>query len=48
VEQLLPPIFEACQVHRIPATFFEITTLLAFGFYSQMKVDFAVIEVGLG
>ena len=29
-------------------TFFELTTALAFKFFSEMKVDIAVIEVGLG
>ena len=29
-------------------TFFELTTAMAFKFFSEMKVDIAVIEVGLG
>lgn len=29
-------------------TFFEITTALAFQFFKEQKVDFAIIEVGLG
>ena len=29
-------------------TFFELTTALAFKYFSEMKVDIAVIEVGLG
>lgn len=29
-------------------TFFEITTALAFQFFNEQKVDFAIIEVGLG
>ena len=33
---------------KIPATFFELTTLLAFDYFRQEKVDVAVIEVGLG
>lgn len=32
----------------IPATFFELTTLLAFLYFSEEKVDVAVIETGLG
>ncbi|MBI5368570.1 MAG: bifunctional folylpolyglutamate synthase/dihydrofolate synthase [Planctomycetes bacterium] len=30
------------------ATFFEITTALAFLYFAEQKVDFAVVEVGLG
>lgn len=33
---------------HIPATFFEITTLLAFLFFAREKVDVAVLETGLG
>ncbi|MBR1389725.1 MAG: bifunctional folylpolyglutamate synthase/dihydrofolate synthase [Prevotella sp.] len=29
-------------------TFFELTTAMAFKYFSQMKIDIAVIEVGLG
>lgn len=29
-------------------SFFEITTLMAFTYFAEMKVDFAVIEVGMG
>ena len=29
-------------------TFFELTTALAFKYFSEMKIDIAVIEVGLG
>lgn len=32
----------------IAATFFELTTLLAFKYFADKKVDFAVIETGLG
>jgi dihydrofolate synthase/folylpolyglutamate synthase len=32
----------------IPATFFEFTTALALQYFSEQKVDFAVIEVGMG
>ncbi len=31
-----------------PLTFFELTTLLAFYYFAREKVDFAVVEVGLG
>ncbi len=44
IEQDLPPLLE-----RFPSlTFFEIMTLLAFVYFARMKVDVAVIEVGLG
>lgn len=48
MEAFLPPIMEACEHHNIPATFFEMTTLLAFRYFSEMAVDVAVLEVGLG
>lgn len=34
--------------YNIGATFFEITTAMMFKYFSDKKVDFAVIEVGLG
>ena len=42
VEEAKPLIEE-----RSPS-FFEITTLMAFDYFRQAQVDFAVIEVGLG
>jgi len=36
------------QIEGIPATFFEITTALAFLYFRQENVDAAVIEVGMG
>ena len=33
---------------EIQASFFEITTVMAFEYFAQQKVDFAIIEVGLG
>ncbi len=33
---------------RLEPSFFEITTALAFHYFAKQKVDFAVIEVGLG
>ena len=30
------------------ASFFELTTIMAFDYFSQQKVDYAIIEVGLG
>ncbi len=36
------------QAEAMGATFFEITTAMAFDFFAQSKVDVAVIEAGLG
>ena len=44
----LSSIFEALHSQDIPATFFEITTCLAFLYFAQEKVDMAVFETGLG
>ncbi len=33
--------------HR-PATFFEITTVMAFAYFARKKVDWAVVETGMG
>lgn len=48
IEKFLPQIFQICQRESIPATFFEITTALAFLKYKQEAVDYVVLEVGLG
>jgi dihydrofolate synthase/folylpolyglutamate synthase len=36
------------QIHRLNSTFFETTTAIAFKYFADQKVDFAVIETGLG
>lgn len=36
------------EIEGIRPSFFEITTSMAFDFFSRQKVDFAIIEVGLG
>jgi dihydrofolate synthase/folylpolyglutamate synthase len=43
VEQLLPPILELGE-----GTFFEYATALAFAYFAEEEVDYAVLEVGLG
>lgn len=48
VETMLPAIFDACKQNNIPATFFEITTMLAFLKFQSAKCDAIVLEVGLG
>ena len=48
VERLLPQIFEKTVQNNISATFFEITTLLAFLYFLSENVDVAILETGLG
>jgi len=48
VETLLPQLFELSSRHNIPATFFELTTLLSFMSFGKAKCDAVVLEVGLG
>ncbi len=47
VRELKPLIEELAKENRNP-TFFEVTTMLAFEYFSKKNVDFAVLEVGLG
>jgi len=44
----LPQVLSICEGQKIPATFFEITTALAFLYFSQKDVDVVVLETGLG
>ncbi len=37
-----------CQQHEIEASFFELTTCLAFHHFATQEVDIAVVEAGLG
>lgn len=48
VVELLPQIYDLCVKHDIPATFFEITTVLAFLFYAKHEAQVVVLETGLG
>lgn len=48
LELLLNETLSVMDAHKIPATFFEITTLIAFLYFERQEVDIAVIEVGLG
>jgi dihydrofolate synthase / folylpolyglutamate synthase len=48
VVDLLPNIYALCKEHDIPATFFEITTALAFAFFGARQADVVVLETGLG
>lgn len=36
------------EIHKIGSTFFEVTTVMAFEYFKQKKVDIAIIETGLG
>lgn len=47
IEKVKPFIEEMTIENRTP-TFFEVVTAMAFQFFYDCKVDFAVIEVGLG
>ena len=44
----LSEIFDWCEKEQIPATFFEITTALAFRVFQAENVDVVVLETGLG
>lgn len=48
VIDILPMIFDLCKKHDIPATFFEITTIMAFEKIKRDRCEAAVLEVGLG
>ena len=39
VEALLPKLFSLCEKHGIPATFFELTTILAFWHFAEQNAD---------
>jgi dihydrofolate synthase/folylpolyglutamate synthase len=41
-------IFDVMEREAIPATFFEVVTMLSFIYFAEENVDYAVIEVGLG
>ncbi|MFT5528274.1 MAG: dihydrofolate synthase/folylpolyglutamate synthase [Pirellulaceae bacterium] len=46
--QTVQPVVEKMESDGRRPTFFEVTTALAFLYFSQQKVDLAVLEVGLG
>lgn len=48
VVKILTEIFDIVESQKVSATFFEITTILAFKYFEKEKVDIAVIETGLG
>ena len=48
VEKYLPQILALCDKHNIKATFFEISTGLAFRYFADSGADVVVLETGLG
>ncbi len=48
VESLLTFLFQLIESEQIPATFFELTTFLAFLYFAHQHVEVAVLETGLG
>ena len=48
VEAHLREVFDICDSGGIPATFFEVTTALAFRIFDAEGVDVVVLETGLG
>lgn len=48
VERHLSLVMQLAAQHNIPATFFELTTLMAFSYFAQRQVAYAVVEVGIG
>ncbi len=47
-EDIVESLAALCKKKQLHPTFFEILTFVAFLFFSQKKVDIAVIETGLG
>ncbi len=48
VNKHIAKIFDLCDKHSIPATFFEMTTGLSFSYFEESNVDVVVLETGLG
>lgn len=44
----MPKLFAICEQEKIPATFFELTTALAFLKFRASQCEAVVLEVGLG
>lgn len=41
-------VFDAIEHKRLDLTFFEIVTMMAFLHFAEKKVDYAVLECGMG
>jgi dihydrofolate synthase/folylpolyglutamate synthase len=48
LERIIPAVEETDRETQDPLTYFEITTAMAFLYFSERKIDLGVIEVGLG
>ena len=48
IEELEPQVEEYNSGHEFNLTFFELATIIAFLYFYRNKVDFVVLEVGLG
>jgi dihydrofolate synthase/folylpolyglutamate synthase len=48
LHRLLLQLFAVIDAHEIPATFFEISTMLALLYFREQAIDCAVIEAGIG
>ena len=48
VQKYLSDLFAITAQQKIPATFFELTTLMALKYFAEKSIDIAVIETGLG
>lgn len=48
VVELADEIDRRIDAEKLPLTFFEFVTVLAFAYFAREKVDLAVVEVGLG
>ena len=48
VRQFVEKIASLIKTHHIQASFFEITVAMAFNYFRDQQVDYAVIETGLG
>ena len=47
-QKMLPELFDLCDKNSIPATFFELTSTLAFAAFKRSNCEAMVVEVGLG
>ena len=48
VVSLFKQIQKICKIKKCPVTYFEFITAMAFQHFKQHKIDFGIIEVGLG
>lgn len=46
--RLLMDLLKRCKSLKLPITFFELTTVLAFCYFAERKVEYVSVETGLG